>query len=738
MRQETIPHIELQDSGADFVARQRLVTRAQASPDTTLLVVAPSGYGKTVLLRQIAEHDERESVTILLDQRFNDATLLARTIAEAVGGAAASAADLDDALKAPSPDIAAVAPRLIALLASRPSGVVLTLDELEWIDSAATNELVAALAERMPAGSRLAIATRNEPHFQLGRLRASRGLVELRRQDLVMTAPECAGLLRSLDIVPTPRQLDSLVRRTEGWPAALYLAGLALADAPDLGRAISRFAGDDRIVVEYLREEFLLQLPPERLEFLTRSAVLDRMSGEICDAVLQREGSAALLVELAEANSLVIPIDRSNRWFRLHPLLRDMLLAELSRNETGLFQQLNLRAADWWEQAGNTDQAVDHAIAAGDARRAGALTWAAVPTYLPNGRLNTVSSWLEQLGEARVATDPGLALTASWAELTTCNGAAGERWMTTAQSLIAKQPDSPAKLALIGGVMLVHATLARNGLAAAREAIAQVEPLLSEDDPWRSLCCLLDGTALQLMEKPAEARLRLREGVRRGAVAAPNLQVICLAQLAMLALDADDLVAAETKIQRARAQIERTGLGDYPMVALAYAASALIRSFRGDLAGASADLAQAENLLGDIEDFADWYEIETRVTMARAYLRVGDRATCERLIGEVVHRLERVPDGALLEHWLDLARGELAASGDAAILLLTPAELRVLALLPTHMSLPQIGESLHISANTVKTHVRNIYRKLDASSREGAVGRARELGLLTGAVGATN
>lgn len=721
------------EAGLDeIVVRQRLLRRLGEDRHKTLIVCAPSGYGKTVLLEQLADLDRRGSHVVLLTPRDNDPAVLIRSIIGALEGSESFPDDIADALRGPKPDFEnVVTPRLLAGIASRSDRFLLILDELERIDAPDSLAIVAALMRGMPPGSQLAIATRVEPPLRLGRLRATRRLIELDREDLTMTKGECAALLSSLGVELPARQLDAIVRRTEGWPAALYLAGLALAEAPDAGRTLSRFAGDDRVVVDYLREEFLLPVSRQRLEFLKQASVLERISGELCNAVLERDDSATILADLSRSNMLLIPLDRTDSWYRFHPLLRDMLRSELHRTRGGNERDLHIRACDWWSVNGDWDQAINHAIEAVDLDRAGELLWTAMPEYVSRGRIASVTSRLQRLGEKAIAASPGLSLTAAWTEVTLGNGSLGEHWTGVAKRALATVPPSELSGSFEAGISLAEATLARDGLAAMRESIASVEPLLEEEGPWRTICCLLDGVGLHLLGDAEAARDRLREGVRRGSVGAPNVQCLCLAQLGLLYIDRGDWQAAEREIVRAREQIERYGLGDYPMISVAFAASALVRAKRGSTDGAIADLLAGRRLLDELDEFLPWFEIEAGLTLARAALRLGDRELASELSVVAAGRLNEVADASVLPRWMEELESALQ-TGATIEEPLTAAELRVLRFLPSHLSYPQVAASVNVSPNTVKTHVRSIYRKLDATSRQEAIDRAQRAGLLGG------
>jgi len=717
---------------AELVARNRLRERLAADPERVIILCAPSGYGKSVLLDQWAAADARPAFTILLGPEHNDPTVLVRAVAGRLCTLEPFPEDLEDALLAPSPDLeGAVVPRLVAALEARTRPFVLVLDEMERIEAPAALRIVAALCRAMPAGSQLALASRTEPAIGLGRLRAGRRLTELDGKELAMTKGECASLLGKVGVELSPRQLDAIARRTEGWAAAIYLAGLALAESANQGRALARFTGDDRVVVDYLREEFLLPASPGHARFLLQAATLERLSPPLCDFALERGDSAQVLDALSRSNMLLVPLDRRGDWYRLHPLLREMLRSELLRTEPAAAPRINLRAAEWWAATGDHDQAIHHAIEGGAGELAGELLFAAVPEYTSRGRNATLVGWLDRLGERGVAASPGASLAAAWAELTLGRGPRAEHWAAVTRRLIAAEEPGDDDATMKAALALADATLARDGLVAMRETVAAVEPLIPEPDPWRSLTSLLDGVGLHLLGDPDAARPRLKEAVRRGSVGAPDLQVIALTQLALIAIERGDWQLAEEKMSRGRAQIERVGLAGYPVMAIAIATSALTRARQGRVVEATANLATAKRLLEELDHFAPWYEIETKLALSRAATRLGRHGEAEAFLAAAARQLPELADDVVLRTWVEAAGSNVEAAPPAGATQLTPAELRVLQYLPQHLSFPQVATRIQVSPNTVKTHAASIYRKLGCSSRDQAVRRAREIGLLT-------
>jgi LuxR family maltose regulon positive regulatory protein len=375
-----------------------------------------------------------------------------------------------------------------------------------------------------------------------------------------------------------------------------------------------------------------------------------------------------------------------------------------------------------------------HAVAAGDAGRAADLLGASAPEYVSHGRNGTIEHWLESFTTEQIAAHPALSLAAANSKLLKGDLVAVQRWESAARQVLHETPPKERSAELEASVALLHAAVAREGVARMGKDATHAYELEPENSPWRSICCLLEGVSRHLTGDRDGAEERLLEGVRRGTVAAPNIQTLCLAQLAVIAADRDDWESAAGFIARARAQVEHYALREYPTSALVFAVSAAIRARRGRVEEAQEDVREARRLLAMLTDFIPWYEVETRVALGRAALRLGDLMAARELLAEAARQALRTPEAVVLQEWIDVAEAQAAEVSAAAAVLapasLTTAELRVLGFLPTHLSFREIAARLHVSANTVKTQAHAVYRKLDASSRSQAVARASELGLL--------
>jgi ATP/maltotriose-dependent transcriptional regulator MalT len=227
-------------------------------------------------------------------------------------------------------------PRLGAAFASMTVPVVLVLDDVHLLADRECRGALSLLADHVPPGSRLVLAGRDKPPLRIARLRAEGRILEIGPADLALTRAEAASLLRGAGLTLGPDEVTALHQRTEGWPVGLYLAALYLREGGDPGRAAVAFEGDDRLMREYAESELLSWVSPRQRVFLARSAVLERMSGPLCEAALELPDADAALADLARSNLLLVPLDRHGQWYRYHHLFREMLLGELERLDPGM------------------------------------------------------------------------------------------------------------------------------------------------------------------------------------------------------------------------------------------------------------------------------------------------------------------------------------------------------------------------------------------------------------------
>jgi LuxR family maltose regulon positive regulatory protein len=688
-----------------FVARSELVARLQDARDAALaLIVAPAGYGKSTLLAQWAASDERPFVWIRLSPRDHDPVALVASLAEAVHEAGDQPAQ---------------------------RGSVLVLDNAQTVAPDVLNAAVMSLVEQLRPGSQIAVASRTEPPLPTGRLRAHRALVEVRAGDLAMSPAEAATLLRLAGLELDFTSVLQLSAKTEGWPVGLYLAALSLRGRHDLADAVTDFSGSDHLVSEYLRDEFLADLSPELTRFVTRTSVLEELSGPLCDAVLEQDGAAQTLAELAGSNLMLVAVDRARERFRWHGMLAAALTAVLRVAEPRLEAGLHERAGAWLRGHGDIPGAIRHAIAAADTASAGELLWSSLPGYLGAGQHELVQSWLDTLRPEQIAGRRPLALAAAHTSLMRGDAGRAREWaLVSVESGPGEEPS--AAPSLDAGAAIIDAAVVRSGAAEIAELAGRAYNSEPSDSQWRPICCLLRGVAANLAGDRQSAQRLLDEGVRRGG-GAPILSALCLAQLAFIAIECDDWEPAGELADRAAELVEPRRLTTAPISALIFATAAATGARRGRIDEAKRDLHHAVNLLATLDDFIPWYGAETRILLARAALGLADSVQARTLLAEASRLARRVPDAVIFGACFDRAwaqidtLAETALSGPSS---LTIAELRILRFLPSHRSFKEIADRLDVSVNTVKTQAHAIYRKLNAASRSEAVERASQAGLL--------
>ena len=412
------------------------------------LVDAPAGSGKTTLLGQWwrADHGTRRVAWLSLDDGDDDPVRFWSYVVEAFRVVEPGLGE-DPLTLLQGPGTAdvltqVILPELLNELATSESDLVLVLDDYHLVTNAVCHASLGFFVDHLPANVHLMVATRVDPPLALARLRASGELVELRIAELGFTSAEADRLLgEAMGLELTADQTERLWERTEGWAAGLYLAGLSLRGQPDPGPFIASFEAGHRHVVDYLGAEVLARQPEPLRSFMVRTSVLERLSGPLCDAVLETEGSAELLAELEQANLFLIALDDHRHWYRYHHLFAQLLRLELAGRDPDLVPLLHRRAAAFHQDNGDVEAAVHHATAAGDHQRATDLVTRHWLPFARRGRVATVERWLDGLPDEIVAAAPSVAVAKVW-----IGGYRGvpkqelERWQAVADS---GDPDAP-------------------------------------------------------------------------------------------------------------------------------------------------------------------------------------------------------------------------------------------------------------------------------------------------------
>jgi LuxR family maltose regulon positive regulatory protein len=406
-----------------FVPRPRLAGRLDEGLAHGLtLVCAPAGYGKTVALADWARHSGRPVAWLSLDTGDNDPVRFWRHVVAAVGPARAGAAErVLPLFGAPPPSsFAGLVTALVNELAAEPGDgePVLILDDYHLIDAQPVHQSLLFLLEHLPPGLQVVLASRSDPPLSLGRLRARGQLAELRAAELRFTTDEAAALLRQVAEGAAGALSDAdvaaLTARTEGWAAGLQLAGLSLRGQVDTAGFVAAFSGSHRYVLDYLTGEVLEHLDEQVRDFVLETSVLERMSAELCDTVTGRAGSQALLEQVEQAGLFLMPLDDVRGWWRYHHLFADLLRARLQREGPARTVALHRAAAAWHQERDLADDAVRHALAAGDAVWAARLIEQHFDATYHRGQRATIHRWLAALPADLVHTRARLLLVQAW------------------------------------------------------------------------------------------------------------------------------------------------------------------------------------------------------------------------------------------------------------------------------------------------------------------------------------
>jgi LuxR family maltose regulon positive regulatory protein len=421
---------------------------------------------------------------------------------------------------------------------------VLVIDDAHLVTPEGLGPLVADVMSELPPGSLLALASPREPPLALGSLRAKRMLVEVGIEDLAMSPAEASMLLREAGLEIDFACIQALVKRTEGWPAALYLAALSVREQPDPYVAALAFEGDDHLLTQYLRDEIFAGWPASLKKFAIRTSVLDELSGPLCDATLGQHGSAARLAQLAETTTLLRPLDGARTRYRWHGLVQGALKAWLDRTEPELEPVLHTRASTWHQRHGDTDAAIAHAVHARDAVLAGDLLWAAIVKYVTQGRNELVQHWLAQFSREELSGYAPLALSAAYSFLAAGDAAEARYCAVAVAATVDRGSRARAIGSLTAGLAGIEAMVAPEGVAAMSEAAKRACALEPSHSAWRPIYLFLHGTALHLGGARAEGARLLLEAADLSAAAAPSVMSMCLAQAAMIAVEQRDWEAA--------------------------------------------------------------------------------------------------------------------------------------------------------------------------------------------------
>lgn len=719
------------------VARPRLLELLDSGREQALtLVCAPPGYGKTALLAEWQHQaTDRSFAWLSLDAEDSDPARLWAHLIWAIGE---TSPELEGPLPMrvdiyPNNLVSGVLPLLLETLAGLPGERVIVLDDYQLVDSELCDASLEFFLEHLPPKVQLVVASRTAPRLPLGRLRAHGELLELNADELRLDGAEAGKLAAAVIGSPLPPDdLATLLGRCEGWPAGIHLASLLLNHSSDGHAVIESLAGDNRYIFDYLKHDLLAGLSAEMGTFLRRTSILSRLSAPLCDAVLSTTDSRRLLKEAEQANLFLVPLDDRREWFRYHHLFGDVLRRELEENEPEVVSGLHTKASKWFELRGDVEEAIAHAIAARDVPRASDLVTEHAREVVRSGRILTVKRWLDQLGWPEAKGDPQLAVTRAFVlSLLNAPPEVVEHWLAVADrgdhkgALSNSMPSLEFGIATIRGLFLLD-DVAR-AADAARWAFGQVD----KSNEWRLEALLAHGQALYLTGKASKARAVLEQALLEMRFDAPQTMANVLAYLALIELDQGDVDRGEAMARRSLAVLEERGLGELLPASTGHLALGVALGAGGAFAEAEAEIERGAKLRAGPGPTV-WHA-HALVLLARARLSRGDLDGVRESLDAARTEVDSLNDVGIVVSLLGDTERRLQTGVRRPVVAgeeLSERERVILRLLAAGLTKPEIASELFIAYNTVKTHTRTIYRKLDASTREEAVARGRELNLI--------
>jgi LuxR family maltose regulon positive regulatory protein len=460
---------------ANQVLRRHLIARLDEGQRQGLrltLISAPAGYGKTMLVAEWVRQHGRPVAWLSLDDNDNDPirfwTYVVAALRQVQPQVGETALAMLRATPPPAIDVALTA--LINDVAALPAPFVLVLDDYQAIQSQPIHAALAFLIDYLPPSMHLVMITRIDPPLNIARLRVRQQMTELRANDLRFTPDEAALFLNKvMGLGLLPQDIAALEARTEGWIAGLQVAAVAMEGHGNPSAFIEAFAGSHRYILSYLIEEVFLRQPEQVQTFLLRTSILDRLSGSLCDALTGQQNGQETLERLEASNLFIVPLDDEQRWYRYHHLFSDVLRARLQREyQAHEVQALHHAASRWYEQHGQIDEAVRHALLVEDAERTADLVERFAGDWMQRSELATLLRWLELLPDSMVHTSPRLSMIYAWGLLASSQIEAVEprlrdveRSLGMAADQAANEPTLPASLrGALGEVLCVRANLA--------------------------------------------------------------------------------------------------------------------------------------------------------------------------------------------------------------------------------------------------------------------------------------
>jgi LuxR family maltose regulon positive regulatory protein len=703
------------------------------------LVAAPAGYGKTSAACDWCTDTGAALAWVTLDPADNDPIRLWTYVATAVDRVRRGLGQRAlQRLQAHDGEIEDVVDELMNGIAVFGEELIVVLDDLHAVtDTECLSSIDHALLN-LPPNARLVLVTRVEPALSLQRLRAGGQLTELRADELAFTLAETHELLVVRGELPLERaDVEALVRRTEGWPAALVLAGIWLQKVDEPSEAVRKFGGSHQFVGAYLSSEVLAALDEDRRSLLLGLSVLGEFTPALCDSVLSRTDSAARLAELERSLLFVSRLERG-AWFRMHALFAEYAQAELDRLEPTAAAAIHRRAAEWFRSRGLAFEAAEHAVAAEDYALAAQIF---VEFHLPlirRGDAMTYVRAVRGLPDECFLRHPVLAASAGMASVLVAGSTIEQhRLLRLAERTLARRHESDvgegigAKLFML----MQRAVTVDGGVGrAAKDGLHAVRLAEKASDEALTGALAAYGRALFFAGDFPDAEALSWQALDHPEIEhRPQSLVVAHATAALAALRLGRVGTARKHAEDAKATVARIASSRSWLGAIASAAHGAVLAAEGHLPEAEHELATAQHFVeSDVPNLHDAW-LEALIAQVRARRGRLDEADAALTASHDV--LGVLADSGWVPAFVDEVEREireLRARASTGELVQPPstAELGVLELLRTGMSTREIADKLYVSPNTIRSHTHTLYRKLGVHSRSEAVARGAALGLI--------
>lgn len=715
-----------------FVRRTEIVDALRADSARLVTVTAPAGYGKSSLLAEWRQSEDRATGWLTLRADDDDPAAVVRLLAHACARFASETGSVFRQIAGTRADVLGrMAPALSLALSQCEKPFVLFVDDVHVLQNPECIDVLEVSLAGVPAGSQVVLASRH--HLtRLARGRVAASAAQIGAADLRIDPAGAARIAEEAGADVDADTLQDWVKRCDGWAAGLHMCALLSKRKP-----FASFS-DEAVLADYLFQECVRDLPEDTRQFLLQSSILGAHIPDLCDAVLERSDSARMLQDL-EHRQLFVTADREHRAYRLHPLFREYLQETLAIESAASLPVLHLRAAMWFAERGQLPAAIDHAIAAGDFALATSLvTAAALPAY-EAGQSATLGRWLTEIGDANLLLNPSAVVVITWFAVLAGSDDDARKWGT----LLRRVPDDTeaAGVTVPTAKAMIRAIMMEDGIESAladAEFAVDFEPL---DSPWRDPAVQILGSTLLHAGDEHRAVKVLREAIHMAdAHGNPATVVICESELALLAIERGDWEDADAHAERAMRSLRAGSIDGYVMAAYPHAAAACVALNAGRRSAGMQYLMMAMTERERCGQTVPLLGVPIRLLLVRAQLRAGDLEAAELLLAEIQEIIPSVGRHGMLDDRIADARGLVDANARSAdpasrSISLTAAEQRLLPFLQTHLTRAEIAQRLFVSPNTISTQMGSIYRKLGASTRSQVVERAYELDLLGAAAG---